>query len=659
VLVSLAVLAPTAGAAPLAVGSRSPVVLPLAVDDAGLARFARGVSEPGSPLYGRFIAIGQLARRFGASPSTRRRVLAYLRGLGARDAQIDATGSFAYANLDRALLGRLRSSLFARRGLIAGMIAPGLGRFTPGPAAASRDSSYAPVSGSPAGCGPARATGAFTPNQYLTAYGYDPFRRSGISGQGQRAALIEIDGFAGSDIAQFGRCFAFRVPPLDVVPVDVSDPLPPGPEATLDLEVLSATAPGLRSIDVYETNGNAADFLKALAAPLQRQDAEPQVVSDSLGDCESDLRASGPSAIAAYERTLQMYAATGISFVAESGDRGSSDCQPPNGQIEDQLAVDYPASSAWSTAVGGTNFHLDRANRIVDQQVWNNGSLLAAGGGGASVLFGRPGYQQRVTAASARAVPDLALLADDRPGYAIFCSASDCFGPGLSGWAAGGGTSAAAPLLAGGLALVDQYLSLNHRPSLGLVNPVLYELGASRLRVGSAPVRALALDDVTAGDNDLGPWIPGGDHRPLGCCTARRGYDEASGWGGVDVAELAGLAVATAHPVPSVVLRVPGGQRPFSRRAILVRVRCTTSCLVRAGARLAMGRGKAFALSSATYLLAPRRSQTVSLSLSGSQIGQLRTALARHASIGGTVAAEILGLSGQVERRVASVISIG
>jgi hypothetical protein len=49
----------------------------------------------------------------------------------------------------------------------------------------------------------------------------------------------------------------------------------------------------------------------------------------------------------------------------------------------------------------------------------------------------------------------------------------------------------------------------------------------------------------------------------------------------------------------------------------------------------------------------------VSLSLSGSQIGQLRTALARHASIGGTVAAEILGLSGQVERRVASVTSIG
>ena len=46
-------------------------------------------------------------------------------------------------------------------------------------------------------------SGGFTPNQYLTAYGYDPLHAAGITGGGERVALIEIDGFRYSDVQNF------------------------------------------------------------------------------------------------------------------------------------------------------------------------------------------------------------------------------------------------------------------------------------------------------------------------------------------------------------------------------------------------------------------------------------------------------------------------
>src|ERR1700722_13816488 len=58
------------------------LVLPLKADDAGLVAFAHAVSTPGSPLYGQYESVSTLARRFGAPPATRARVLGYLRAHG-------------------------------------------------------------------------------------------------------------------------------------------------------------------------------------------------------------------------------------------------------------------------------------------------------------------------------------------------------------------------------------------------------------------------------------------------------------------------------------------------------------------------------------------------------------------------------------------------
>ena len=53
----------------------------------------------------------------------------------------------------------------------------------------------------------------FTPNQYETAYGFVPLFGSGLHGEGERVALIEIDGFRSTDLTSFASCFGLGVPP--------------------------------------------------------------------------------------------------------------------------------------------------------------------------------------------------------------------------------------------------------------------------------------------------------------------------------------------------------------------------------------------------------------------------------------------------------------
>ena len=78
----------------------------------------------------------------------------------------------------------------------------------------------------------------FTPQQYLSAYGYSPLRAAGLAGKGERVALIEIDGFKYSDILTYARCFGLDVPRLSTFFVGSSrragagrgdDPRPRGP----------------------------------------------------------------------------------------------------------------------------------------------------------------------------------------------------------------------------------------------------------------------------------------------------------------------------------------------------------------------------------------------------------------------------------------------
>ena len=678
-------VAPSSGAAsPVArasaVGPAPPsqplaLVLPLVVHDAGLAKLAQEVSTPGSPLYAHYESIQLSARRFGASLGTRNRVLHYLRKAGATDVRIDATGLFAYATMtaaraERAFATPLTTFRSARhtqfvapdttvgippplRGVAQAVIgldtqplsgprrAVASGRDHLAHAAAQPTSAF-PRTGTPSGCTAGRsagelggdaATAGFTPNQYLTAYGFDQLQNSGFSGQGERVALIEIDGFKASDINVFAQCFGLHVPPLKAFAVGVKHILAPGGESTLDIEALDAAAPDLKAIDVYESNSSAADTLEAMTAPLQNHGRQPQVISASLGLCEPAVFAAiGVKGIEATEEALQIAALSGVTFLASSGDSGSADCIGAQGFPIDRLAVNYPASSDWVTGVGGTNLLLNPANQVTDQVVWNDTDIQpgSAAGGGSSALFRRPFYQDATVTAASRAVPDVSMLADIIPGYAVFCSAQgDCINAENSNpWQSVGGTSASTPLLAGGFALVDQELRMHDRQDLGLANPLLYQLGRS------ATLSSQVFDDVVTYGNDVGPFIPG-NGRPLGCCTAIRGYDRASGWGSVNLALLAPLAVSMQPP--QIGLSLPGGQRPIGRRQILARLSCTGPCRIGAYAVVTIAHKKPFAVESSVFGIGAKASRTIPIKFSRKEMGRLRSAAAAHRGITATV----------------------
>jgi kumamolisin len=660
------------------------LLLPLASDQAGLRQFALAVSTLGSPQYGQYESIAALSRRFGASAAVRSAVVSRLRAAGAASVTVDATGLFARATITARGAARLFGVRLAGyqlshgrrfiaptgpvavprslRGLVTGVVgldttplfrAPSAARRAAVAHTAAQPSSIIPHSGTATACPAAVASGGFTPNQYLSAYGFDPLHNAGVTGQGERVALIEIDGFKRSDISRFARCVGLRVPPIHAFGIGVRRALPPGGETTLDLEVLTAAAPGLRAIDVYQSAPLAVDALSAMISPLQHPGYKPQVISASLVLCEPRVAAAlGKAGLLGVEGALEEAAASGISIVAASGDSGSAGCvSPSTGAPIARLAVQYPASSWWVTGVGGTQLQLaPGTNQILSEIVWNDTTLQpgSAGGGGFSALWRRPSYQASVVAPNARAVPDVAMLADLAPGYAIYCTAvGDCINrANQRPWLEFGGTSAGTPLIAGGFALIDEQLRLSQHQDLGLANPLLYAAGADP--------STHVFNDVTAYGNDVGAYLPSGT--PLGCCTAGVGFDEASGWGSVNLAAFSALALARQPAIVNVALSLPAGQRPLAQRRIRARVSCSGRCLAGAFARVRIGRGRPFAVYSGLTLLRAAGVRTIAIKFSASQLQRLGAALAAGRRIIATVFGAITDPAGNIERQTAGIV---
>ena len=655
------------GAAPA--GQRLALVLPLKADLPGLQRLARAITDRGSPQFGQYESVSRLAARFGAPAGERTRALRFLRANGATGVKIDATGLFADATMSVGVaqrvfgtrLNRFRTASAAQyvspsaqphvpagvAGAVTGVVGldtkPLAGGSAPTLRKNAHVSSASPVrSGTPAGCAPALASGGFTPNQYLTAYGFQPLRAAGMLGQNERVALIEIDGFRSSDVRTFASCFGLTVPRINTFGVGIKKQLKPGAESTLDLEVLDSVAPRLKAIDVYESGSTSADVIRSLSAPLQNAGSKPQVISASLSVCEPALFASiKASGIEVAEGALSLAAASGISILSASGDSGSSACIGPDGPIAAK-AINYPASSWWVTGVGGTNAALNPANQLVSQVAWNDApDSLGGGGGGLSLLFRRPSYQKSFVPQNVRGVPDVSMLADVSPGYAIFCSVSgECLNSTHpSPWLSVGGTSAGTPLLAGGIAILDQDLRTHGLQDLGLANPLLYK----DARTAGAP---LIFSDVSQGDIDLGPFLPSGDGRPLGCCTAIPGYDLATGLGTVNLAGFDASARRFQPKIVDVGLSLPGSEHALSRGRMLATVSCSGRCLMASYATVKAGR-KSFLVRSNVFLLRRKSRKTISLPFSRGQSSSL------HSSQGGsaTVFGVILDAGGNIEKQ--------
>jgi subtilase family serine protease len=157
---------------------------------------------------------------------------------------------------------------------------------------------------------------------------------------------------------------------------------------------------------------------------------------------------------------------------------------------------------------------LNSLNKRADEIAWNDKGygLIVAGGGGVSKVFARPWYQNSVTTSPMRVVPDFAFLADVQPGWPV----------ALNGNIQSiGGTSASAPFAMSQLALLSARERLAGQPRVGFINPWFYQLYKAHPGL---------FYDIVSGSNDLSN---------VGCCAARKGFDEVSGLG---VPDLAGIA---------------------------------------------------------------------------------------------------------------------
>ena len=376
------------------------------------------------------------------------------------------------------------------------------------------------------------------PDDFATIYDITPLYQAGIDGSGQKIAIAGQTDIHLSDIQQFRTRFNLSAPNLTQVLVHGS--ADPGlssydlPEADLDIEWSGAVARNAQIIYVYST-----DVFQSAAYAID-QNLAP-VLSISYGGCEGGDLYDLP----AYQTMAQQANAQGITWLAASGDNAAADCEDLGVNIaQDGLAVDAPSSIPEITAMGGTEFNEQAGNYwaatttasggsalgYIPEKVWNDTSLsfgLAGGGGGGSIFFPQPIWQTGpgVPTDGVRHVPDLSFNASPaHDGYFFYSGGSG---------SPVGGTSAAAPTMAGVVALLNQFLTSTGGQSsagLGNINPSLYHMAQTTTGV---------FHDVTTGNNSV-PCVIGSPNCTTGIMgfSAGTAYDQGSGLGSVDVANL-------------------------------------------------------------------------------------------------------------------------
>jgi subtilase family serine protease len=223
----------------------------------------------------------------------------------------------------------------------------------------------------------------------------------------------------------------------------------------------------------------------------------------------------------------------------------------------------------------------------VPEVVWNEGSSLdavVAGGGGASTHFPRPTWQSGVPGISSgayRLLPDIALQASvESPGFLI-CSSDPSLGQtascagGLVGtsnkFTIAGGTSFAAPIFAGLIAILNQ---VEQTTGQGNINPVLYSLASNPTSYASV------FHDITSGSNACIPGTPSGAAPGQSGYAATPGYDEATGLGSVDFGNLAKAwpPSATTKLMPTnIVINAESTASPGSSVAVQIIVQSVYS----------------------------------------------------------------------------------
>jgi subtilase family serine protease len=403
----------------------------------------------------------------------------------------------------------------------------------------------------------------YQPGQIQRAYGLPKLYAHGVTGRGQ--TIVIVDPFGSPtirrDLRRFDRGFGLPDPPsLKIIqPAGKVPPYKPtatrtgwAGETTLDVEYSHTIAPHARIL-LVETPANETE---GTAGFPQIVKAEEFVIRHHLGDVISQSFGATEQSFAAAKSLLKLRTAylraraAGITVVASTGDDGAANVMRNASTFFLHPTVNWPSTDPLVTALGGTQLHLNaRGNRTAPDNVWNdtfNKALQEAftggpgpnpfsTGGGTSVVFSRPSYQNGIQPVTGphRGVPDISMSAACDGAVLVYLGP-----PGIpAGFHLICGTSEAAPEFAGIVALTAQVA----RHPLGLINPLLYKMLARH---------DPGLVDVRSGNNTVS-FHQGGKLRTVKGFSARAGYDLASGVGTLYapdfVPELARLSV-TAQP---------------------------------------------------------------------------------------------------------------
>jgi kumamolisin len=279
-------------------------------------------------------------------------------------------------------------------------------------------------------------------------------------------------------------------------------------ETMMDIYCAGASAGTGSNITVYMAPNGGSGFLDGILACANDTVNNPTVLSISWGranELSGDYLGTG----------YQTCVVKGITVFVASGDAGANN-----------LLCGYSGSNPYVVSAGGTRLYLLNYTTIDKEYVWNTGS--SATGGGISKLFSLPSWQFGlnyqtysittgsgvVTSLQMRGHPDFSAPGDSNTGYLFYLN-------GTLNITAYGGTSAAAPVLAGLFSKLN--LLLGRR--VGYVNPTLYD-------------HPEVFNDVTQGnDGTIGNNAINGTQGYL----TRTGWDPTTGWGSPNMSAIYAL----------------------------------------------------------------------------------------------------------------------
>lgn len=549
------------------------VTLSLAVKNAAaMDAHAASIVDPSSPNYRKFLTPAQVGSLYGQDATSIAQVVNFLQSQGltvtkvyANNLLISAKGTnaqlaavfgspiHAYQSLGRkyeapagatAVPANLSGIVKAVHGLNGRPLFHSNIVRQPASGVATGESKLVPSRIPTANAAAASLPGEYTVRDLAARYNVTPLYSAGVTGAGKTIGIATLAGYRQSDAYGYWNALGLNVAPNRItdVPVD-GGPLPddgPGSdgagETTLDIEQSGGVAPGA-NIRVYLAPNQGNGFLDMFATAVDENIVDTLSVSWGAAEVFND-----PADLAAFHAVFVQAALQGIPVIAASGDAGAFDINSalPYPACTTLLTTDHPASDTAVLAAGGTTLPHTQVHKygnitIPTERAWAWDYLRnyitqyygqttyytdyfpVGGGGGVSVDFGRPSYQNNLAgvastsaaqslyckasvlgdpgtgyewlidlppAVPGRNLPDVSLNADPYSGYLVYFEGQ---------WGSGsGGTSFVAPQLNGIFTLIAA--ARNDR--LGLLHPQLYGAFKTYGYGARSPFRA-----ITAGTN--------------------------------------------------------------------------------------------------------------------------------------------------------------